>query len=211
MTLKSSKEQDAGRRKQLMDIAVQLFAQKGYPNTKISDIVAAAGVAQGTFYWYFKSKQEIVIQLVADGHARLLQVIGQGYRKQSGTVDDMVKSSTKLMKDLLEFAESNRHLMALMFIEGSGGDEAIRSAISETRIAIEQAFRRNIERAVELKMLPDHIDFALRSSILTSLVEGTISRWLFGAGHDMSHKPALPADVVAAELARFEFFGLLGS
>ncbi|WP_209972598.1 TetR/AcrR family transcriptional regulator [Paenibacillus eucommiae] len=194
-----------------MDVALKLFAQKGYPNTKISEIVAAANVAQGTFYWYFKSKQEIVIQLIAEGQESLLKVISQGYRKQGGTVEDMVQASTQLMNDLLNFAESNRHLMALLFIEGKSGDEAIRKATTEVLVAIEQAFRRNIERAVELNMLPNTIDIPLRASILAILIEGMISRWLFGTGYDLNHLPTRPAGEMAAEVARFEFYGLLGS
>ena len=43
----------------LLDAAVRKFHQKGYQKTRISDIVSEAGVAQGTFYLYFKSKEEI--------------------------------------------------------------------------------------------------------------------------------------------------------
>jgi AcrR family transcriptional regulator len=48
------------RRKELIDIAISLFAEKGYENTSVSDIVKNADVAQGTFYYYFKSKDEIL-------------------------------------------------------------------------------------------------------------------------------------------------------
>jgi len=48
------------RRKELIDIAISLFAEKGYENTSVSDIVTHADVAQGTFYYYFKSKDEIL-------------------------------------------------------------------------------------------------------------------------------------------------------
>ncbi|MDE0298975.1 MAG: TetR/AcrR family transcriptional regulator [Candidatus Poribacteria bacterium] len=39
--------------------AKELFAQKGYHQTSISDIIRRAGVARGTFYLYFQSKREI--------------------------------------------------------------------------------------------------------------------------------------------------------
>lgn len=48
------------RRAELIEIAQKLFGGKGYNETSVSDIVREAGVAQGTFYWYFKSKEEIL-------------------------------------------------------------------------------------------------------------------------------------------------------
>ena len=48
------------RRKEILDTAEELFMKNGYENTAISDIVKTLGVAQGTFYYYFKSKNEIV-------------------------------------------------------------------------------------------------------------------------------------------------------
>ncbi|OYT28954.1 hypothetical protein B6U98_03595 [Thermoplasmatales archaeon ex4572_165] len=48
------------RRKELIAIAEQLFIEKGYEKTAISDIVKKAKVAQGTYYYYFKTKEEIL-------------------------------------------------------------------------------------------------------------------------------------------------------
>jgi len=43
----------------LIESAIRMFQQNGFQMTRVSDIVADAGVAQGTFYNYFKSKEEI--------------------------------------------------------------------------------------------------------------------------------------------------------
>ncbi|TLM84747.1 MAG: TetR family transcriptional regulator, partial [Actinobacteria bacterium] len=44
------------RRAQLVGVAAELFSAGGVEGTAVSDIVAAAGVSQGTFYWHFDSK-----------------------------------------------------------------------------------------------------------------------------------------------------------
>lgn len=49
------------RRKALVLAAATLFATKGVAKTAVSHIVKEAGVAQGTFYLYFKSKEEVVV------------------------------------------------------------------------------------------------------------------------------------------------------
>ncbi|MDP2232680.1 MAG: TetR/AcrR family transcriptional regulator [Actinomycetota bacterium] len=58
------------RRAELAAVAAAVFGEKGVANTSVSDIVKAGGVAQGTFYLYFASKDEIilaVVELMADG------------------------------------------------------------------------------------------------------------------------------------------------
>ena len=49
---------------EILDAAETLFHERGYQPTMISDIVKKIGVAQGTFYYYFSSKEEIVDALI---------------------------------------------------------------------------------------------------------------------------------------------------
>ena len=48
------------RRNELINIAEELFSKNGYDQTAVSDIVKKANVAQGLFYYYFRSKDEIL-------------------------------------------------------------------------------------------------------------------------------------------------------
>lgn len=58
-----SKEHDE-RLTEFFDTARQLFFQKGYEKTSVNDIIEKIGVAKGTFYHYFKSKEDLLDQLV---------------------------------------------------------------------------------------------------------------------------------------------------
>ncbi|GIP23533.1 TetR family transcriptional regulator [Paenibacillus sp. J22TS3] len=197
------------RKSQLMDIAVERFARYGYQNTKISDIVNDAGVAQGTFYWYFKSKEAIALEIIEAGREDLLAVIKRGYRTGGGSVQEMVQGSQRLLADIFRFAQEHRYFMQLLLMD-NGEEEAIRNAFRETRIEMEDSFRRNIERAVELGMLPKSSDIHIRAALLMSLIEGIVARWLFGPNPSDSNLPELAVDELAAQAVHFEFFGLLG-
>ena len=48
------------RRNEILDAAEKLFAGKGYIKTTINDILQEVGIAKGTFYYYFKSKEEVM-------------------------------------------------------------------------------------------------------------------------------------------------------
>jgi AcrR family transcriptional regulator len=57
---------------EIIAAAEELFNARGYQETQISDIVKAIGVAQGTFYYYFKSKDEVVEAIVRRKMDRIL-------------------------------------------------------------------------------------------------------------------------------------------
>ncbi|HKJ69695.1 MAG TPA: TetR/AcrR family transcriptional regulator [bacterium] len=59
------KEYDT-RRKEILDAARTLFFSKGYETTAISDIIQSIGIAKGTFYHYFDSKQDLMAALVEE-------------------------------------------------------------------------------------------------------------------------------------------------
>lgn len=71
----------AAKRDRILRAAIRIFSQKGYFNSKISEIARHAGVADGTIYLYFKNKDDLLISLfeekmgevVADIRARVAQ------------------------------------------------------------------------------------------------------------------------------------------
>ncbi|MBV6682244.1 TetR family transcriptional regulator [Bacillus sp. JRC01] len=188
-----------------MKVALELFAEKGYHRTKISDMVNRAGVAQGTFYWYFKSKAAIATEIIQSGEERLLEVVSKGYRQVPGTVQDAVSASRSLFIELFQFSQDNRHLMELL-LKGMDTEETVKEAVLKARRRLEEGFRQNITRAIDLGILPAN-DPTLQAALLTSLLEGMLERWLFSEHSDLTGKTA---DEMARELVRFEFFGLLG-
>lgn len=50
----------AERRKELMDISMELFCSNGYEQTMVQDICQKAGVAKGTFFYYFPTKDDVL-------------------------------------------------------------------------------------------------------------------------------------------------------
>ena len=54
----------AARRNQILDAAVQVFAEKGFHRATIKDVAKAAGVADGTIYNYFENKTALILGLL---------------------------------------------------------------------------------------------------------------------------------------------------
>ena len=60
------------RRNEILDAADMLFADKGFDNTSTSDILEKVGIARGTLYYHFKSKEDILDALI-DRYNRFLR------------------------------------------------------------------------------------------------------------------------------------------
>ena len=79
------------RRNEIIETAGRLFEEKGYEQTQVQDIVNEIGVAKGLFYYYFKSKDEVMEEL-ADRYA-----------------DTIIDAVNKLIdKDIATFDKINR-------------------------------------------------------------------------------------------------------
>lgn len=78
MTTTSDPEvQPVGKRERILRAAVDVFAQTGYFNAKVSEVAKAAGVADGTIYLYFQGKEDLLVTIFREhmeaflAHARV--------------------------------------------------------------------------------------------------------------------------------------------
>jgi TetR/AcrR family fatty acid metabolism transcriptional regulator len=54
----------AARKQQILDAAIVVFARQGFHKARMDDIAEEVGVSKGTLYWYFKSKDAIILSLL---------------------------------------------------------------------------------------------------------------------------------------------------
>jgi AcrR family transcriptional regulator len=108
-------------KEQLINAAIRKFHQKGFQKTRISDIVSEAGVAQGTFYLYFKSKEEILKNICVEHMHRFQKVFQETDILFGGNNIDEIKGNINcFLKKLLELYKDNLHVSELLFREGLG-------------------------------------------------------------------------------------------
>lgn len=94
----SRAEAAAARRAQLLEVAERLFLAHGYGKTSVSRIVKTAGVAQGTFYLYFASKEAILLELRRGVLRRLRRAFkdAAGLRSPGGAGADDAAGSERI-------------------------------------------------------------------------------------------------------------------
>lgn len=78
---------EPSRRRELVATAKRLFVERGFAQTSVSAIVREAGVAQGTFYLYFKSKQALLPYLRAEVLNHYLQAFEETTKARAQRAD----------------------------------------------------------------------------------------------------------------------------
>lgn len=85
---KTRKKKDA-KRTAMMQAAVRVFAKKGYHAATVRDVVKAAGVAIGTFYFYFPDKETLFLYLYEETSDFLLQTLQQAINGKRTLLDQI--------------------------------------------------------------------------------------------------------------------------
>ncbi len=106
-------------RRELLGAALEIFGEKGYPATTISDIVAAAGVTQGTFYLYFKNKADIFAELLSDYRRGMISGLFGVDLESVRTEDDWLRMADRIAGFLLEHIRTHGDFMRLFIAEAA--------------------------------------------------------------------------------------------
>ncbi len=166
----------AARRRQILDAATQVFAEKGFERATIRDIARAAGMADGTLYNYFANKPALLLALLdrlneteqrashfADGAMMDMDDFLRGYlTKRFATLAD---SGFDTLQVLLSEVLVNRELR----------DRYYREVLTPTFAIGEDALQRRLEQGA---LRP--LDPVLTSRILAGTVLGIVLLRLLG-------------------------------
>jgi len=89
------------KRERILRGAIEVFARKGYYDTRVSEIAKAAGVADGTIYLYFKNKEDVLVSIFDDRLSQLIQVLRE-VAASGDPVDVQIRRIIELQLGLLE-------------------------------------------------------------------------------------------------------------
>lgn len=109
---RSAPKTERGRRtlRKLLDAAGEEFGARGYHDTAISHITQRAGVGLGTFYVYFKSKEEVFRALVADMGVRTRHALADAVKD----APNRLEAERLGMRAYLDFVRSHKSLYRIV-------------------------------------------------------------------------------------------------
>ncbi len=139
------------RRAHLLQCALEVFAQKGYHQASISDIIKRAGVARGTFYLYFESKRSVFDQLLDD----LLELLNGKVKRidpsrgPAGVVAQMESN----VDEVIDLMLSNRAMLRIIMAEAVGLDPGFDEKLSEFYRRLLVMIEQSIELGTQMKVI----------------------------------------------------------
>lgn len=90
-------------KRKIFETSLKLFSEKGYDATSIEEITATVGVAKGTLYYHFSSKEEIFNFLVEEGMKLLINSIEIKISKCENTLDKLKAVSLIQLKAVAKY------------------------------------------------------------------------------------------------------------
>ncbi|HEX3176109.1 MAG TPA: TetR/AcrR family transcriptional regulator [Methylomirabilota bacterium] len=167
---------DPDKPQQIIDAAVRVFARNGFYNSRVSDIAREAGIASGTIYLYFKTKDEILVTLFREKMAAFVASLRTDIGREAGPEAKI----RRLVRLHFEVLEANPDMAEVVQVELRQGQKFFRGASAHEVSAYFEligsiladgvasgAFRRDLPVKVATKML-----FGAMDQLTTSWVLG---------------------------------------
>jgi len=174
------------RRRQLLDVALNLFAERGYHATAMNDIAETAGVTKPVLYQHFRSKRALYLELLEDFGGRLRDAISKAVA-EAGSPREQVQAG---FRAYFTFATKQQPAFQLLFGGGARRDEEFADAVHSVEVSIAET----IATLIVVEGLDDDRRLVLAHGIV-GLAEGTSRHWL---AHDLRGSAEELADQVAA-------------
>jgi len=105
-----SEEMRAHSRAALIKAARQCFAVRGYFNVRIADVAQQAGMSQGSIYWYFASKEELLKAVLLEAFESLGAVMAEA----AAAPGDARQKIDHLLNNLLQYAQESNQFTSIM-------------------------------------------------------------------------------------------------
>jgi AcrR family transcriptional regulator len=146
---KTRQKKDA-KRTAMMQAAVQVFAEKGYYAATVRDIVKAADVAIGTFYFYFPDKETLFVHLYEETADFLLQTIDQAVRGRS----ELAEQLSRGIQAYLNIAIYEPAVVQLLLVGGVGAVPSLEAKRLTFRERLVRLWQRPLDQAINSGVIP---------------------------------------------------------
>jgi AcrR family transcriptional regulator len=107
-----------GRMQDIRAAALDVFSGKGFAAARLEDVARAAGVAKGTIYLYFKSKEDLFEAIVNTTLGPLLETFGQSVAASPASASVMLRGLGQTLAAAIEDAD-RRRVLHLVLSEGA--------------------------------------------------------------------------------------------
>jgi TetR/AcrR family fatty acid metabolism transcriptional regulator len=161
---------DEKKHQRILKAAVKIFAEKGFYNSRVSEIAKEANVADGTIYLYFKNKDDILISLFEEEFGRIVE----NMRKELAKERDPLQKIRIFAITHLSIVSKQQQLGEVLGVEVRQSSKFMKEYINNPFIEYLNLIRSIVIEGQE------------KGFIRKDLTPGIIKRALFGALDEMA-------------------------
>ncbi len=158
------------RKKLILESAKRLFSRHGFYKTQISDIIEEASIARGTFYQYFKSKEDIFKLLMESFSYDLKSVIYQDI-DNSGSLSYRQLFTIRVRLIFEHFAK-DPEMCSIVFRKALGLPEGLEPGILRLEMMGMEFMKKELQKAMEAGVMMHNLNI----DIVSNMIAGAFSR-----------------------------------
>ena len=167
---------DPDKPHQIIDAAVRVFARNGYYNSRVSDIAREAGIAAGTIYLYFKTKDEILVTLFREKMAEWVALV----RKAIAGERDPVAKIRKIVALHFKVLEEHPDLAEVVQVELRQGQKFFRGASAHEISAYFDVIQGVLEEGVAAGRIRHDLPVKIATKMLFGAMDQLATSWVLG-------------------------------
>jgi TetR/AcrR family fatty acid metabolism transcriptional regulator len=167
---------DPDKPQQIIEAAVRVFARRGYYNSRVSDIAREAGIAAGTIYLYFNTKDDILVTLFRDKMAEFVGTL----RKAIAGEPDAASKIRRLVWLHFSMLEENPDLAEVVQVELRQGQKFFRGASSQEIGAYFALIGSVLEEGVAQGRFRSDLPVKVATKMLFGAMDQVATSWVLG-------------------------------
>ncbi|MGC2238837.1 MAG: TetR/AcrR family transcriptional regulator [Pyrinomonadaceae bacterium] len=187
------------KREAILRAAIKVFAGKGFFNSKVADIAGEAGIADGTVYLYFKSKEDI-LHSVFD--RAMEEFISEG-KREIAEIAEADKRLRRIAELHLEKLGADRDLAIVFQVELRGSTKFMEEFSAAGFAEYLGIIHRTIEEGQADGVFRKDLNATVCSKILYGALDEMVTNWILS-------KKSYPLAPMADEVLKVFFGGVLG-
>lgn len=186
------------KHQQIIEAAVRIFARNGYYNSRVSDIAKEAGIASGTIYLYFKTKDEILVTLFREKMAEFVATV----RKAIAAEPDAVAKLRRLIGLHFKLLEDHPEMAEVVQVELRQGQKFFRGASANEISGYFDLISSVLEEGMAAGLFRSDLPVKTVRKVLFGAMDQMATSWVLGKrGYKLSETADAVADIFLKGLA----------
>lgn len=167
----------------LKTAALKLIAAKGYSNTSLEEISNAAGFTKGATYYYFKSKKNLILEILNDIEKRSIDVTAQELASMDNPTKELLIQFIRLQAIWAAKNPDDTGVLIMMSLGSTNLDPEIHQKIADIYEKITRLLTEIISNGVRNGWFSSEVDIESTVTSLTAIHDGNMLLW-YRSGRD---------------------------